>query len=104
MIPMFKVYTDNDKCMKNMFEVLDSGMLGEGPKVKEFTSRLCELFQNPYVVCLNSCTSALTLAVRLALNDKLDRQNVLSTPFTMIATNCAISAAAKRYRVDRYKP
>jgi dTDP-4-amino-4,6-dideoxygalactose transaminase len=91
MIPMFKVYTD-PKIKDAVGEVLDSGMLGEGPKVKEFTARLQELFNTPKVVPLNSCTSALALAVRLAMNGK--KNKVISTPFTMVATSCAIAQEA----------
>jgi dTDP-4-amino-4,6-dideoxygalactose transaminase len=74
-------------------EVLDSGMIGEGPKVLEFRDKLAGLFgvQEGQTICTNSCTSALTLALRLC--DIGPGDSVVSSPFTMVATNCAIKAA-----------
>lgn len=93
MIPLFQVNMSAEaKCLVS--EVLDSGICGEGPKVEKFENELRKLWEQPYVVALNSCTSALTLALRLA-NVKPD-SIVLSTPFTMVATNCAIKASGAK--------
>ena len=89
MIPMFKVNMAN-KAQGVVSQVLESGMIGEGPKVAEFTEELKKLFQHSYVTALNSCTSALTLALRLV---GCEGRSVVSSPFTMVATNCAIKAA-----------
>ena len=90
MIQLFKVFTD-PSAATNAKDVLDGPMIGEGPKVIEFTNTLKKLFQSENVIALNSCTSALTLALRLC-NVK-HKSLVLSTPFTMIATNCAVKAS-----------
>ena len=76
--------------------VLESGLLGEGPKVQEFTRLLEKHFNSSRVIPLNSCTSALELALRLFNVGPGD--TVLSTPFTMVATSCAIAATGADIR------
>jgi len=88
MIPMFKAHEFHDMSM--ISKVLSSGMLGEGPMVQNFREQLQGLFDHQYVVPLNSCTSSLILALRLL--GILPGDEVISTPFTMIATNSAISS------------
>lgn len=94
MIPLFKVNMSPDASAA-VAEVLASGMIGEGPKVQAFQEELGVLLDSPFVTCLNSCTSALVLALRLVQEGR-DRwkqrstRNVVSTPFTFIATNTAI--------------
>lgn len=92
MIPLFRTNVSPDAASK-VAEVLASGMLGEGPKVAQFTDELRKLFGNKNVVALNSCTSALTLALRLA-NVK-PHHRVICSPFTMAATSCAIKTATE---------
>ena len=89
MIPMFKVFM-SDKASGLVSSVLGSGMVGEGPKVKEFKSKLENKLDTKNLIPLNSCTSALTLALRVA--GVKPGSEVISTPFTMIATNVAIMA------------
>jgi dTDP-4-amino-4,6-dideoxygalactose transaminase len=89
MIPLFKVKT-SDKALKMIGQTLWSGMIGEGPRVKEFKEKLEERFKCKNLIPLNSGTSALTLALRLA---GVEGGEVITTPFTMIATNVAIMAA-----------
>lgn len=69
-------------------ELMASGFIGEGEKVVAFTKKLEEYFGCKNLLLLNSCTSAITLACRL-LNLK-PGDEVISTPFTMIATNVAL--------------
>ncbi len=69
-------------------EVLHSGMIGEGPQVNAFQAKLTQLFKNTKVVPLSSGTSSLVLALRLAGVKSGDE--VISCPFTMIATSSAI--------------
>lgn len=88
-IPMFKVRMSKEAAGM-VAEVLDSGMVGEGPRVEEFKRRLEERFGHGQLLLLNSCTSALTLALRLAGVDS--DSEVISTPFTMIAANAAIAS------------
>jgi dTDP-4-amino-4,6-dideoxygalactose transaminase len=89
MIPMFKV--GMSPTAKDLVgEVLDSGMVGEGPKVEEFTQRLIGYFNNKHTVALNSCTGALTMALRKCPPRSSGKGTVISSPFTFPATNCAI--------------
>lgn len=88
MVSLFKVAMSTH-ASKMVGDVLSSGMIGEGPKVKEFQKKMCDRFKNDQLVMLNSCTSAITLALRLC--DIKPGDEVISTPFTMIATNCAIA-------------
>lgn len=94
MIPMFKVAVAPDAHLA-IKEVLESGMIGEGPAVEKFTEKLRDLFEHKNVLALNSCTSALALALRLVKRFK-PGDFVLSTPFTMIATNTSIAEAGGR--------
>ena len=92
MIPMFKVATA-DNAWEYVKKTLDSGMIGEGPKVVEFKQALEDRFACKNLLPLNSGTSALTLALRLA---NVEGGEVITTPFTMIATNVAIKAAGAK--------
>ena len=88
MIPMFKVRMSKE-ALKNVGRVFESGMIGEGPEVAKFTHKLEEYFECKNVIPLNSGTSSLTLALRLA---GVGGGEVITTPFTMIATNVTIKA------------
>lgn len=94
MIPMFKVAVSDDAHLA-VKEVLESGMIGEGPAVEKFTEKLRQLFGQKNVLALNSCTSALALALRLVKRFR-PGDFVVSTPFTMIATNTSIAEAGGR--------
>jgi dTDP-4-amino-4,6-dideoxygalactose transaminase len=75
-IPLFKVFmspTAKDKAG----EVLDSGYIGQGPKVDEFEKQLGEYFGNSNVITTNAGTSALHLALHLLKNPKPDWYEVL---------------------------
>jgi len=87
MIPMHKVFMpDNiDEVMEPLRKVIESGWIGEGPKVLEFEKHISDYIGNAYVTALNSCTSAIQLALRLCgvgIGDE-----VISTPMTCMATN-----------------
>lgn len=111
-IPLFKVFmapTAKDK----VGEVLESGYIGQGPKVDEFEKQLGEYFGNKKVVTVNAGTSALHLALHLLKNPKedwhenvyqgvawahhhwpgiQDGDEVLATPLTCTASNWPIVA------------
>lgn len=70
-------------------QVLDSGYITQGPKVKQFENELHKFLGVP-ALTLNSATSALTLALRLA--DVGPGDEVVSTPMTCQATNVPIMA------------
>lgn len=88
--------------LPTMSEVLMSGYIGQGPKVEEFEQKLKEHFGIDRINTLNSCTSALHLAVHLiktgALYKWKDGDEVLSTALTCTATNFAILAAGAGLR------
>ena len=68
MIPLHKVFMpqDLDEVLNPLKAVLESGWIGEGPKTLEFEEALASILGSPQVTVLNSCTSALQLALRLA--------------------------------------
>src|SRR3989344_2198687 len=89
LIPLFKVHMPK-KVDKPLLEVLHSGYIGQGPKVEEFEKKLSNFLENPNVLTVNSGTSAIHLALRLA-NVK-EGDEVITTPMTCSATNEPIFA------------
>lgn len=89
MIPLFKVHMP-DTVMKPLEKILRSGYIGQGKVVEQFEVGLAKLIGNPNVLTLNSCTSALHLALRLAGVSHGDE--VISTPMTCSATTEPILA------------
>ncbi len=89
MIPLFKVFMSK-YAQHRVAAVLNSGYIGEGPLVKEFEESIGCYIGNPHVVCVNSCTSAITLALRLAGVRAGDF--VATTSMTCLATNEPILA------------
>jgi len=63
-IQLFKVYM-NPKAKIEVGKILDSGYIGQGPKVEEFETNLKEYFNSDKVLTLNSGTSGLHLALHL---------------------------------------
>lgn len=86
-ISMFKPFV-SERSIELVSEVLRSGWIGEGPKVKEFEERLESRFHFPYCVALNSGTSALRLA--LAMSGVGPGDEVITPAFTCTATNMPI--------------
>ena len=69
---------------KAVLDVLDSGMLVQGPKVKEFEAKFAEYTGRKYAVALNSGTAGLHTALYTLGLKPLDE--VITTPFTFAAT------------------
>ncbi len=86
-IPLFRVFMPAS-VMDPLREVLMSGYIGEGPQVAAFERALRPWVGSDNVLALNSCTSALHLALRLARIAPGDE--VISTPLSCVATNLAI--------------
>lgn len=84
MIPLFKVHMP-PSVMKPLEEVLLSGYIGQGPKVDQFEKALVPWVGNPNALTVNSGTSALHLAMRLA--GVTHGSEVLTSPMTCTATN-----------------
>ena len=69
-------------------QVLGTRWIGQGPKVDELEKKFSALTQVPQAVAVNSCTSALHLALILAGVGVGDE--VVTTPLTCSATNIPI--------------
>lgn len=89
MIPQFRVFM-SPSASTEAAKVLESGYIGQGPKVEEFEKQLKEIMDYDYGVAVNSGTAALTLALNLIGVGPGDE--VLSTPMTCLATNMAIKS------------
>ncbi len=55
-------------------KVLDSGYIGQGPKVDKFETQLKDYFNHDYLTTLNSGTSALHLAIHLLKNPSINQK------------------------------
>ncbi|MBP9691067.1 DegT/DnrJ/EryC1/StrS family aminotransferase [Candidatus Woesebacteria bacterium] len=92
-IPLFKVFMSKT-IMKPLKQVLLSGYIGQGPQVEQLEKELSSFLGVPWLMTVNSGTSALSLALRLAGVGHNDE--VISTPMTCSATNWPILAAGAR--------
>lgn len=88
-IPLFKVFMPRS-VQKPLLKTLFSGWIGQGPKVRKFEHLLGQNLKTNRVLALNSGTSALQLAVKLAGVNAGDE--IITTPLTAPATNWAILA------------
>jgi dTDP-4-amino-4,6-dideoxygalactose transaminase len=81
-IPLFKVFMA-DTAAEEVAKVLNSGYIGQGPKVELFENQLKKYFNHDYIQTVNSGTSALHLAIHLlkkpAQNSKVFEGMVAST-------------------------
>lgn len=86
MIPLFKVFMAPE-AVPAVTEVLNSGYIGQGPKVDEFERKLKPILSptGPEVLTTNSCTSAIDLALHMIGLQPDD--TVVSTAQTCTATN-----------------
>lgn len=82
--PLFKVFMPKS-VMPALEETLFSGYVAEGKKVSHFTSLVADYIGNPRTVLVNSCTTAITIAYRLA--GVGPGTEVISTPLTCVASN-----------------
>ena len=92
MIPLFNVNMAHG-VGQAVSETLQSGQVAQGPKVDQF-ERLLKMWTGGDPVTVNSGTSALVLALKLAGVGPGDR--VISTSMTCSATNLAILQAGAR--------
>jgi len=86
MIPVYRPYYD-EKEMKYLKAVIESGWWGMGPKTVEFEEKFAQYIGTRYALGLNSGTAALHLALMC-----IDVQNaeVISPSMTFVSTNHAI--------------
>lgn len=87
MIYLFRPFL-SEETAEEVRKVIKSGYINRGKKAKEFEELLKKTFQFPYVHTVNSGTSALKLALKIAGVKR--KSEVITTPWTMVATNTAI--------------
>lgn len=85
-IPLFKVAM-SPEAPALVSDTLMSGYIGQGPRVEEFEAMLSRHFETP-VLTLNSCTSAIDLAMYLC--GVGPNTEVITTPLTCTASNSPI--------------
>ncbi|MGW4379088.1 DegT/DnrJ/EryC1/StrS family aminotransferase [Kitasatospora sp. NPDC004531] len=84
-LPLTRVRVpDRERLLGRLAEVLDSGMLTNGPTVRELEERAAELLGVPHVVAVSNCTAGLMLVLQAAGVD--GRRPVLMPGFTFSAT------------------
>lgn len=86
-IPYGRHSIDDDD-INEVIKVLKSDWITTGPKIKEFEDELCAYIGTKYCVAVNSGTSALDIAVQSL--DLPKGCEVITTPFTFVATSNAI--------------
>jgi dTDP-4-amino-4,6-dideoxygalactose transaminase len=101
-IPLFKVAMA-EHASARVAEVLESGYIGQGPRVEEFEGELAKRLTNERVITVNSATSGLQLALHLLArraepDARGNRGEVVTTPLTCTATNWPILAAGMTLR------
>lgn len=96
MIPLFKVRM-SDQSTEKVSSVLNSGFIGQGPVVEEFEDLLHkELKSKTRPVTVNSCTSAIDLALELCGVGPWDE--VIASPQTCFASNVGAIHRGARIR------
>ena len=96
-IPLFKVFM-SPNAGTEVVKVLESGYIGQGPKVDEFENDLRSFFDIDHLLTVNSATSAEHLALHMIKNPKSDwpgiqeGDEVLATALTCTASNWPILA------------
>ncbi len=89
--------TDLEK--KRVMDVLGTNFLSRGPAIREFEERLSDYLKVPYVIAVNSGTSALHLSVK-SLGIK-EGDEVITTPFSFVSSStCLLMERAKPVFVD----
>jgi len=97
-IPIAKPYIGLEE-QAAVAEVLASGQLASGPRVHDFEHAFAELCQSPAAVACGSGTAGLVAAV--ASLDLPSGSNILTTPFSFIATaNCILASNCRPVFMD----
>lgn len=78
----------DDEDIDDVIKVLKSDWITTGPKIEEFEDALCKYVECKHAVVVNSGTSALDIAVQVL--DLPQGSEVITTPFTFVATSNAI--------------
>lgn len=93
MLPLFKVFVAPD-APQLVGQTLLSGYIAQGPQVDAFEDILRTHFGTPHIATVNSCTSAIHLALHVAKREHglPDDTLVVSSPLTCAATNFPVLA------------
>src|SRR4249919_2360924 len=86
--PLFKVHVDTEAALEGLRAVLNSGFINEGLQVTAFQKAISTYLGVEHLVVLNSCTSALTVALKMC--GVGPDSDVITTPMTCIATNTPV--------------
>ncbi len=98
MIPIAKPLLGDEE-IKAVDEVLKSGIIAQGNKVKELEEKFAKFCETGYAIAVNSGTAALHTALKIAGINPEDE--VITTPFTFIATaNSILMRGAKPIFAD----
>jgi dTDP-4-amino-4,6-dideoxygalactose transaminase len=87
-LSLFKVVINSQEAANSIKSVIDSGFVNEGIQVTQFQNALRENMKVNNLVVMNSCTSALTVAYKLA--GVGPNTEVITSPMTCVATNTPI--------------
>jgi perosamine synthetase len=86
MIPVFKPCYGNEE-LEALKESFQTGWLGLGPKTKLFEEKFARYINVKFAIGVDSATSALNLAFKLA---NIKNKEVITTSMTFVSTNHAI--------------
>ena len=86
--PLFKVHIDQKVALQNLSSVFNSGFINEGEQVVELERALSDFLGVSQLTLVNSCTSAISLALRIIGVGVGDE--VITTAMTCVATNTPI--------------
>lgn len=93
MIPLFSTHIPK-LAGEEVKRLIESGWLNRGKKAELFEQSFMKMFGCNNALSVNSCTSALRLAYDIAKSiakeDKRINPEIITTPYTMIATNTAL--------------
>jgi len=88
MYPLYKVHIPIEDSLREIKAVFESGYINEGLEVSKFRDLLGIYLNEQNLVLTNSCTSAITIALKVAgVNSDSE---VITTPMTCVATNTPI--------------
>ncbi len=98
MIPIAKPFLSNEE-VKAVANVLKSGIIAQGPKVNELETEFAKFCGTKFAIAVNSGTAALHTTLNMAKIK--ERDEVITTPFTFIATaNTILMQKAKPVFAD----
>jgi len=93
-VPLFRVHMPPaGELMPALEQTLYSGYIGQGPQAAEFERQMAGFLGHANVLAVNSCTSAIQLALRLA---DVKMGEVITTPVTCAATALPVLAEGAR--------